>query len=495
MKKKLLILVLILGCAGYIYAQESEIRSLESFNKIVIGGNSKVYLTKGSPQEVKVETKNKLSEVETNVSYNALHIDGKPSSIYITIPELTGIVISGNGEVRTASAFQGESLKLEISGSGKILMPVEVTSLVLEISGMGKLHLSGSAQHMKLSIMGNGTVDAQDLRLTDADADISGVGKMSIDVTENLNMNISGVGKIYYKSEPKNITRQVSGVAKYGLLEPEEESDNDNSDDGDTTEAPAGNKRIIIVGGEERVDNGNDDDDDEIHVDAHNDNHEATPKKPKKSRSHWAGIDLGFNGFFTDGTSTSFPDRYDFLDLQAGRSLSVGVNIWSFDIKLYRRYIMLTTGIGLTLNNYRFTSDKTLLADTNRIAAGFDYTETGDQISYNKNKLAVNYITAPLLIQINTNSKLKKSFHIAAGMLFSYKYNSHLKLVYDEKGDKQKTKRQDEFNIEPFRYDATVRLGYRNYTIFASYAISELFKDKRGPTAHPFTAGIQLAGW
>ena len=59
----------------------------------------------------------------------------------------------------------------------------------------------------------------------------------------------------------------------------------------------------------------------------------------------------------------------------------------------------------------------------------------------------------------------------------------------------KKTKRTDEYNIEPFRYDATIRLGYRNYTLFGSYAISELFRDTRGPSLHPYTIGLQLVGW
>ena len=156
---------------------------------------------------------------------------------------------------------------------------------------------------------------------------------------------------------------------------------------------------------------------------------------------------------------------------------------------------MFTTGIGLSLDNYRFTSDKTLIKNSNFVNAGYDLNDKMEQITYTKNKLAVNYVTVPFLIQFNTDEKLKKSFHLAGGILLSYKYDSHLKLVYDNEGEKQKTKRRDDFNIEPLRYDATVRIGYRNYTLFGSYAISELFKDKSGPTLHPFNVGLQLAGW
>ena len=156
---------------------------------------------------------------------------------------------------------------------------------------------------------------------------------------------------------------------------------------------------------------------------------------------------------------------------------------------------MFTTGIGLSLDNYRFTSDNTLVKNINMVIAAPDFNDKGEKITYEKNKLAVNYVIVPFLIQFNTNEKLKKSFHLAGGILLSYKYDSHLKLVYDNEGEMQKSKRRDDFNIEPLRYDATVRLGYRNYTLFGSYAISELFKGKTGPTLHPFNVGLQLAGW
>lgn len=486
MKKKLLSLTLlvILGNTVFIYAQESETRQLEDFNRITISGNSKVYLTQSPNQEVRVETKNKLSEVQTSVNNHTLHIDGKPSSIYINIPSLEEVTISGYGEIHSKTPFKGENMRLYISGNGKIILPVEVNKLNLDISGFGKLRLSGSATDVQLSASGNGTIDAEKLHADNADVDISGVAKISIDVTENLNMNVSGVGSVYYVSEPKSINRNVSGIGKYGMVK---------KDDDDSTTVNVGKKRVVIIGGEEKtVDTEEEEDNVNINIDIDNNTH---PKKPQKARSHWAGIDLGFNGYFSDGTSTDLPDGYDFLELNSGKSVSIGVNVWKFDIPIYRRYIMLTTGIGLTLNNYRFRSDKTLIADTNMVVAGFDYKDNGEVIGYNKNKLAVNYVTAPVLLQFNTHSKLKKSFHFAVGMLFSYKYNSHLKLVYDENGDKQKTKRRDEFNIEPFRYDATIRIGYRNYTLFGTYAMSELFKDSHGPTLHPFTAGIQLAGW
>ncbi len=64
--------------------------------------------------------------------------------------------------------------------------------------------------------------------------------------------------------------------------------------------------------------------------------------------------------------------------------------------------------------------------------------------------------------------------------------------MYTEDGNKEKSKRHDEFNIEPFRFDATFRIGYQSYTLYASYALNTLFKENRGPSLHPFQVGINI---
>ncbi|MBK9402134.1 MAG: outer membrane beta-barrel protein [Bacteroidetes bacterium] len=135
--------------------------------------------------------------------------------------------------------------------------------------------------------------------------------------------------------------------------------------------------------------------------------------------------------------STTLPEGYDYLELNSGKSINVNLNFFAHDFPIYKRTVLFTTGIGLTLNNYRFSSDKTLIPDTNRVVAGFDTDKNGKQINYEKNKLSVNYITLPLLLQFNTKQQFKKSFHIATGLLLSYKFNSHLKLVYNDDGDRE----------------------------------------------------------
>lgn len=484
--KKAYLMLCIMGASSfnYIYGQNSETRNLAPFNKIEISGNSKVYLTPGTPQLVKVESKHELNEVNTVVKEGRLKIDGSPSTIYITIPAIEDIDVSGIGELKSDSVFSGNKIMMNITGKGKIIFALSFTQIDVNISGSGKLKLNGDVQSFSYRVSGNGAIDAESLKTNSGSIDISGVGKAIVDVKDQLVLNVSGVGSVYYKTEPKVINKHVSGIGRFGMIE---------SSPSDTTTVHIGKKRIIIIGNEEKKI-----DDKEInnHLDIDFDFDDNTPpKKPAKARSHWGGFDFGFNNYCTDGTSTSLPNGYNFLDLNTGKSIHVGINIIEHDFKLYRRYVMFTTGIGLSFDNYRFSSNQTLIRNSPMVAAEYDLNDKGQQVSYSKNKLAVSYVTVPFLLQFNTNELLKKSFHVAAGVLLSYKYDSHLKLVYDKEGEKQKTKRRDEFNIEPFRYDATVRIGFRNYTLFGNYAMSELFKKDKGPSMHPFNIGLQLVGW
>jgi hypothetical protein len=460
-------------------AQNSEIRELAPFSKIDVNDNAKIYLHIGSPQSVVVETDKNPEGIKTKSENGTLSIRGASSTIRITIPELNGVDIGGFGTLIADTVISSKMLRLTISGNGKITMPVNTEQLQVGISGFGILNLQGKAESMELNISGNGKINGQELSVNKCEANISGIGKSFIDVKNELELNISGTGSFYYKNKPAIVETHISGIGKYGNYSGESSNDSGS--------VKNGNKKSIMIGKYDNYEN---------FLGEFDCSDDTSFKAPAKSRSHWAGFEIGFNTLMAGNNfKTDLPSAYDFLELNSGKSINVNLNFFAHDFKLYKNYVMFTTGIGLTLNNYRFTSDRTLIADSNRVAASYDLDKAGNQITYQKNKLAVNYITMPLLLQFNTNERLNKSFHVATGILASYKYNSHLKLVYKDEGDKQKDKRQDEFNIDPFRFDATLRVGFRNYTLYASYALTELFKNNRGPELHPFQFGINVMGW
>jgi len=46
--------------------------------------------------------------------------------------------------------------------------------------------------------------------------------------------------------------------------------------------------------------------------------------------------------------------------------------------------------------------------------------------------------------------------------------------------------------VNPFRYDIIARVGYGDFTIFATYSLSSLFQPYKGPAVYPFSAGVNF---
>lgn len=483
----LLLLMMFLLIGKISKGQDTITRELPSFDRIKILDNATVYLRTGASQKVEI-IGNSMPNIRTTVEDGTLEVRGPHSTLLITLPEIKSITIGGIGKIYADSTIKTSSLRISISGSGKVEMPIETNRLEIAISGMGKINLRGIAENAEINISGSGKLEAANLRINNCETKISGVGKCYTDVRDRLDLRISGSGSFYYRTKPTALTVNISGIGKYGISSGSEDQDDEKSEGTNRTNS-SGSGTTTVIG----YSSDNDDDEDDFFFRWNGD---SIFRMPEKARSHWGGLDLGFNQLMVGNSfNTNIAPGYDYLELNSGKSINVNINLAYHDFPLYKRHLLFTTGIGLTLNNYRFSDSRTLIADTNRTVAGFDFDKNGNQIKYTKNKLAVNYVTIPLLLQWNSREKFDNSFHVAAGLLLSYKFNSHLKLVYEEDGDREKTKRHDEFNINPFRYDFTLRLGYEYYTLYASYSLGTLFKENRGPSLHPFQVGINLFGW
>jgi hypothetical protein len=192
---------------------------LSSFDKVVLTNNAKVYLRQGSSQSVEVEAQqNIIDNLVKEVSDNTWKIrfddpvrryDGM--KVYITIPSLTGVRLSGSGSIISENTFTGiDELGVSISGSGDIRLSVEANMIDSHISGSGDIRLAGRTDKHGISISGSGEVEAYDLTSSSCKVRISGSGDCQIEVQEDLEVRISGSGDVNYKGRPR-ISSRISG--------------------------------------------------------------------------------------------------------------------------------------------------------------------------------------------------------------------------------------------------------------------------------------------
>jgi hypothetical protein len=205
-----------------------ETRNVSGFTKVNFGVAGNLYITIGPEFKVVLEgEKRYIDNVITDVSGGKLVIKNEnwkmnnwkmneKVNVYITMPELAGLGVSGSGKAEVKDAVKTGDLGLNVSGSGKIFISeMTVSNLSCGISGSGDIILSGGGSCSKadISISGSGNYDGSPLKIGTAEIHISGSGNCSCNVSESLRASVSGSGNVTYEGNPK-IDAHVSGSGK-----------------------------------------------------------------------------------------------------------------------------------------------------------------------------------------------------------------------------------------------------------------------------------------
>lgn len=207
------------------------------------------------------------------------------------------------------------------------------------------------------------------------------------------------------------------------------------------------------------------------------------PKKIKKVDVQFFNMDLGTNFLFTGKDSAGVPLPFEIDPL---RSTHVGLHFFKTRFNMAKGHVALVTAIDLDNNRYQFRKNITLVPDRPNV------TVVNDSIDFKKNKLIVWHAQIPLLLSFHTNpSHPKKDFHISLGGFAGLTIAANTKQKSSEAG---KVKRDDDFNLNPFRYGLTARVGYRNLEIYSNYTLTPFFKDDYTNDITSVNFGLSLTG-
>lgn len=209
-------------------SETKETRNLSGFTRVSFGVAGTLYINIGSEYKVVVEGEKRiLDNLITEVSNGKLVIKNdnwrmnnwrmnEKVTVYVTMPELNGLGVSGSGKAEIKDAVKSRDLNLSVSGSGKLYASdLSVSNLDCSISGSGDIFLSGNgnASKAEISISGSGNYDGASFKIGSAEIHISGSGNCTCNVTETLRASVSGSGNVTYDGNPK-IDAHVSGSGK-----------------------------------------------------------------------------------------------------------------------------------------------------------------------------------------------------------------------------------------------------------------------------------------
>jgi hypothetical protein len=208
--------MLAFSCTAPVLSGETvkEIRNVSQFSEISLAISADVFLTQGSVQKVEIEgDKTSLEEIETVVNGKTLKIHTKDMfhgnigkvSVYITVPGIDALTISGSGDIAAKSDISTDELDLNVSGSGSIRFnELSAREVSATITGSGGIEVSaGQAQsELEVVITGSGSLSAEGFSVPEADVTITGSGSAKVWVVKELETNITGSGNVAYKGDP-----------------------------------------------------------------------------------------------------------------------------------------------------------------------------------------------------------------------------------------------------------------------------------------------------
>ncbi len=200
-------------------------------------------------------------------------------------------------------------------------------------------------------------------------------------------------------------------------------------------------------------------------------------------KGHWSGFEFGFNNYLTADNSLVMPNDIYYMTLHSSKSTCFNFNISQKSLGLTRHF-GIVTGLGFNWNNYRFDGN-------NNIVKGIDgvIEELPQADALDKSKLSTLYLTVPMILELQIPAD-NHYINLAGGLIGAVKLGSHTKMVFQ---DKDKVKSHGDFSLNMLRYGATARVGYQSFQLYATYYLTPLFKNDKGPGGYdlyPFEVGF-----
>ncbi|MFA8300602.1 MAG: GIN domain-containing protein [Hyphomicrobiales bacterium] len=529
MKKKnllslsLLIIFCLFGLNQSVEAQTGNDRGypqkqfdVTDFNKIIADGIIKIEYTPSEEYNVTIESEQKvLDNIEIMIRNNTLDLRDIPYKkvdyvkAYISSPSLEEINLQGVASFKVLNTvLQQDYLLLKASGATEIDASIEINRLDIRASGASNIDMSGTANEMDLNVSGAAVVDLRNAKAKTAAVDASGASYVGVNSETFTSLKETGVANVSYNNDANVINydkkedirdtyhrqkRYYRGTRNRYYRDTTNIRLNDfgiSVIEGDSTIIQVGKRKLIV---------------DEF-------GNVKFTRNRNKFDGHFAGVEIGLNGFVNKDFNMNLDKADSYLNLRLEKSVNVNINFVEYNIPISKNQKWgFITGLSMGIHNYRFSNRGTYLVPDSSSIKGYYI----DGASVKKSKIVNTYINVPVLFEFQTNGKhYGKGFHIQAGVMFGARLQTHTKNVFsndDERFDlvdpvtggivassrvsNKKYKQHDSFHMNPFKFDASFRIGYGLVNLYATYSLTPLFKKDQGPELYPFSIGISLIGW
>jgi hypothetical protein len=179
-----------------------ESRNVSGFDAVELRGVGNLSIEQTGSESLTVEAEEDvIPKLTTRVVNNRLIIGPESNTIHTTGPINYKLTLK---DLRS----------LEVMGSANIeAQGLRTDRLAVTISGAGNVRMDGKADQQEINILGSGTYQAEDLQSKEVKINVAGSGSAIVNVSEQLDVGISGVGSVEYIGHPA-VKQNVSGTGR-----------------------------------------------------------------------------------------------------------------------------------------------------------------------------------------------------------------------------------------------------------------------------------------
>jgi hypothetical protein len=210
-------LVMVIGCtqipitgSGNVVTQEEPI---SGFDKVDISQSFEVDISQGENFSVIIRVDDNLVEhLQVVKQDNTLKIGLKPNRNYtasnatleaeVTMPELTGLDLSGASQATIAGFKSSNDLSVDLSGSSSLVGDIEAAKISFDLSGGSDANVSGSGQEATIDVAGGSQIDLSNFPVAEVTVNAAGGSTATVNASGKLNADASGSSQIYYLGDP-----------------------------------------------------------------------------------------------------------------------------------------------------------------------------------------------------------------------------------------------------------------------------------------------------
>jgi phage shock protein PspC (stress-responsive transcriptional regulator) len=204
--------------AGATYQDEENIGDFtreikaENFRQVSAGSHYEVFFRQEEQYSIRlqgdedavntVEFDQQGDKISFKNSFSFLDTDQGKVRIYISLPELNSLSLSGAAEARFQD-WSAARIAFDFSGASKCTFDGEADEVEVDLSGSSELNLQGLGKRLEADLSGSTALKAMDFNIQEADLSLSGASAATVHAQDRLKVNASGASHVRYKGNPE----------------------------------------------------------------------------------------------------------------------------------------------------------------------------------------------------------------------------------------------------------------------------------------------------